>query len=127
MTNDPSIDNTARTPRPEWLFGGNPDAIVAQEAAGQRQVVNSDRMPTDRSGDPAEWAALGFTFGAPDPADSLFCPATLPAGWKRQGSDHDMWSYIVDDRGVQRVAVFYKAAFYDRCAFARIEQPGSTR
>jgi predicted secreted protein len=30
-----------------------------------------------------------------------------------------MWSYIVDDEGTQRVAIFYKAAFYDRDAFMR--------
>jgi hypothetical protein len=46
----------------------------------------------------------------------MFRQATLPPGWKKTGSDHDMWSYVEDERGLRRVAVFYKAAFYDRRA-----------
>lgn len=123
IVNRKGPDNTAADPRPEWLFGGNPDAIQAQERAGQAQLINSDRLPTDRFGDADAWTALGFTFGEPDPADPMFCPATLPDGWRREGSDHDMWSYIVDGDGVQRVAVFYKAAFYDRSAHAYLITP----
>jgi hypothetical protein len=68
--------------------------------------------------------SLGFTFGDPDPDDPLFMPATLPEGWKREPADHDMWSYVVDDLGRQRAAVFYKAAFYDRKAYARLVTVG---
>lgn len=98
--------------------------ITGMEAAGQRQLVNSDRMPTQRAGDPAEWAALGFTFGDPDPNDPLFCPATLPPGWTREGTDHNMHSCIVDERGLRRVGVFYKAADYDRRADAHLFNVG---
>lgn len=95
--------------------------IERQERDGQRQLVNSDRLPTDRRGTPdEEWLALGFTFGDPDPQDDMFCPATLPPGWKREGSDHAMWSYLVDELGRRRVGIFYKAAFYDRSAFMRL-------
>lgn len=97
--------------------GGSDQAIAEQERAGQAQLVNSDRLPTNipYNAQP-EFEALGFTFGEVDPRDPLFRPATLPAGWKREASDHDMWSYIVDELGRRRVGVFYKAAFYDRRA-----------
>ncbi|MGW1436941.1 hypothetical protein ACWD7M_17025 [Streptomyces griseus] len=97
--------------------GGSDQAIEEQERAGQTQLVNSDRLPTDRQGSPAEYEALGFVFGDPDPDDPLFAPATLPEGWTRQASDHDMWSYLVDGLGRRRAFIFYKAAFYNRHAF----------
>lgn len=102
----------------------NPSRYIEEmESAGQRQLVNSDRLPTDGSDDP-RFAELGFTFGDPDPKDPMFRPATLPAGWRREGSDHAMWSYILDERGIRRVAIFYKAAFYDRRAKMYLTRPG---
>jgi len=98
------------------------DPILQMEADGQRQILNSDRLPTRIMGDRGKFEALGFQFGDPDPDDPMFMPATLPAGWKREGSEHAMWSYLVDETGTQRVAIFYKAAFYDRDAFMRLEQ-----
>jgi len=99
-------------------------AIVAMEKRGQAELVNSDRLPTKlgtySDETDAKYAALGFTFGEPDPADPMFRPATLPQGWARQRSDHDMWSFLVDQHGRRRVAIFYKAAFYDRSAFMRL-------
>jgi hypothetical protein len=97
------------------------DYILGQEAAGQRQLVNSTWLPTKANDGDEPYLALGFTFGQPDPGDRLFRPATLPEGWSKQGSDHSMWSYVVDEFGRRRVAVFYKAAFYDRDAFMRLE------
>lgn len=100
------------------LLEGADGYIHGMEAAGQRQLVNSDRLPTKLQSDTDEdFITLGFTFGAPDPNDSLFRPATLPPGWRREGSDHAMWSYLVDANGRRRVQIFYKAAFYDRDAF----------
>ena len=102
---------------------GGSDALTAivtdQESAGQRQLVNSDRLPTDGSEDP-EFLALGFTFGPVDARDPLFRPATLPPGWKREAADHAMHSHLVDELGRKRVAIFYKAAFYDRRADMRL-------
>ena len=118
-----SIENTQDPASVELttllLFAtGDTTAVIgAQEKAGQQQVVRSDRLPTHlNSGTDADLEALGFTFGEPDPHDQLFRPATLPDGWTKQGSDHDMWSYVVDELGRRRVGVFYKAAFYDRRA-----------
>lgn len=103
------------------LATGDTDAIIgAQEKAGQRQVVHSQSLPTALHSPREDFEALGFTFGAPDPHDPLFAPATLPDGWKREGSDHAMWSYIVDQSGRRRASIFYKAAFYDRDAFVSL-------
>jgi len=118
------IDNTTdrmKDPAEKMLFladamgHGTGGAIERQERDGQRQLVNSDRLPSDCGGR-APWLALGFTFGDPDPHDPLFMPATLPPGWKRQATDHSMGSVIVDTLGRERVSIFYKAAFYDRKA-----------
>lgn len=99
------------------LATGDTDAVIgAQERAGQAQLVHSDRLPTELHSPREDFEALGFTFGDPDPHDPMFAPATLPDGWKREGSDHAMWSYIVDQHGRRRASIFYKANFYDRSA-----------
>ncbi|MFF1633953.1 hypothetical protein [Leifsonia sp. NPDC058248] len=116
-----TIENTAdRDPMLHMLgvISEKDNYITNMESAGQQQLVNSDEIPTD-----APWGeleALGFVKGERVPRDDLFTRATLPAGWKREASDHAMWSYIVDERGIRRVSVFYKAAFYDRNASASI-------
>ncbi|MFJ5151429.1 hypothetical protein ACIQCF_07540 [Streptomyces sp. NPDC088353] len=114
-TQDPgSIELTSML----MLATGDPDTIIdGQERAGQAQLVHSDRLPTNLHSPREEFEAVGFTFGEPDPRDPMFAPATLPDGWKREGSDHAMWSYIVDQLGRRRASIFYKAAFYDRDAF----------
>lgn len=96
-------------------------AIQASEARGQAELVASTKLPRSQNGDQV-FLDLGFTFGEPVPGDDLFREATLPEGWERQASDHDMWSYIVDERGIRRVAIFYKAAFYDREAFMHTQR-----
>lgn len=101
-------------------MGGMDQYVPEMESAGQRQLVNSDRLPTESNCDD-ELLDLGFTFEEPDPDDPLFRAATLPAGWSREVSDHAMWSYLLDEVGRRRVAIFYKAAFYDRRAFMRLE------
>lgn len=100
------------------MADGSPDAYIRnQEKAGQTQLVNSQQLPARIThGAQEDFEALGFTFGDPEPSDPMFRPATLPAGWSKQGTDHDMWSKIVDEHGRERVGIFYKAAFYDRSA-----------
>jgi hypothetical protein len=98
------------------------DHIEKMEKRGQEEFVESDVFPTDLCGNViAEFEALGFEFLGPVPGDDLFQFVALPKGWARKGSDHDMWSYIIDEIGRERVAIFYKAAFYDRRARASIE------
>lgn len=98
-------------------MGGNPRAIEAQEKRGQEQLINSSQLPCECSKeDKAKLESCGIVFGKPLENDSLFCNGTLPEGWKKEGSDHDMWSYIVDEKGKRRASIFYKAAFYNRSA-----------
>lgn len=92
--------------------------IESMEAAGQRQFVESTTIPTKC--DAEALTALGFTLGEQVPGDALFRYCTLPTGWSRQATDHSMGSNIVDELGRERVSVFYKAAFYDRKAFATV-------
>lgn len=99
--------------------------IPAQERKGQQELVDSDVLPVAMHTPRERFEALGFVFGDAVPDDPIFRLARLPVGWKREASDHDMWSYVVDGRGVRRVAVFYKAAYYDRNAFMRVIDVGS--
>lgn len=62
----------------------------------------------------------GFKFGEPFPDDPMFRPAVLPPGWTKEGTDHAMWSYAKDDKGRERIAIFYTDAFYDREAFMNL-------
>lgn len=105
------------------VTAASPDGIMAQERRGQQELVTSDVLPRDTRGSDAAFLALGFTFG--EPVDDLFRNATLPAGWRRKGSEHAMWSYLVDARGIRRVAIFYKAAFYDRSAHMDLVNVGN--
>lgn len=102
------------------LADGQGAYIEGMEAAGQRELVHSSTLPSDMKPGEDAYLALGFTFGPVDDSDRMFRPATLPAGWRKEGSDHSMWSYVVDELGRRRVAIFYKAAFYDRSAFMRL-------
>lgn len=71
------IKNTSKSPNPEWLFGGNPDAIEKQEAKGQQELVNSEQLPTDIR-DKEKLEKAGVEFGKPLDNDPVFCKAKLP-------------------------------------------------
>ena len=103
--------------RPDYLFGGNPKAIEAQEARGQQELVKSSSLPTQGLGDIAD--KLGIEVIGQVSGDRLFSEVRLPPGWAVKATDHSMWSKLVDDQGVERASIFYKAAFYDRDAFIR--------
>jgi len=122
----PSTPENTSTREPLLHLAGMSDGssryIEEMEAAGQRAVVTSSVLPTD-----APWEqlqALGFTRGEQVPGDALFTRCELPEGWRREGSDHAMHSYVLDGRGVRRVSIFYKAAFYDRKASASVVTVG---
>lgn len=122
------IENTGQRDPLLHLLGamsqGTSGYIEDMEKSGQQQLVNSALLPTKGSDDP-EFLRLGFTFGEPVADDPMFRPATLPAGWRKAGTDHDMHSDILDTLGRRRVGVFYKAAFYDRRADMRLETVSS--
>ena len=100
-------------------FIAGPQAIEEQEAAGQRALVEgAHSMPID--GDWAALEALGVV--REDDADDLFARVRLPDGWRVKATDHAMWSDLLDESGRKVASIFYKAAFYDRRAFFRMEE-----
>jgi hypothetical protein len=98
-----------------FIAAATPGGIEAQEAQGQRQLVQSSTLPKDCPR--ADLEAMGIVFGAD--ADDLFVTVTLPAGWSKAATGHSMWSDLLDAKGRARAAIFYKAAFYDQRAFAQ--------
>lgn len=122
------IENTSQRAPELHLLGamsvGTDDYITGMEAQGQRELVESTDLPTESNyTDDSEYEALGFVFGPPHAHDPLFRPATLPAGWRKVGTDHAMHTDIVDEKGRKRASVFYKAAFYDRRASLSLVHP----
>jgi hypothetical protein len=104
-----------------YRTGNSSNIILEMEAQGQRQLVESEVLPTEIQGDrdgaiKQALIELGFKFGEVVKGDPLFTHVELPVGWKKVGSDHNMWSYVNDEQGRQRISVFYKAAPYDRRA-----------
>lgn len=95
-----------------------PGVIEAMEAAGQRQLVEAECLPTEMSGcNEAQLIEDGFELGPVFEDDRLFRRARTPKGWVvKAAPDHDMWSYIYDETGKERYSIFYKAAYYDRRA-----------
>ncbi len=107
----------------ESMVFGSSGRVEAQEKQGQHELVVSEVLPSDLKGGEEAWEKLrswGFVIGDVVPNDPIFRFVQLPAGWKKKGSDHDMWSSVVDETGGERISIFYKAAFYDRSAFMRI-------
>lgn len=116
----PRVENTTdtneRNPHlPVAGLVGGPGYIEAQEAAGQRQLVEGVSFPV-MGGQESELVAMGFVLGEPYADDPMFRDVKLPDGWSRKATDHSMHSVIVDNKGRERVGIFYKAAFYDRSA-----------
>jgi hypothetical protein len=121
MANRRSPENTTQTARDNtlmqaWVLGGNPRGIEAQEARGQQEVANTDTLPKDMGGNEKALKDMGFKIEGPVPGDNLFVYATLPPGWKKKPTDHDLYTDLVDDKGRVRGSIGYKAAFYDRWA-----------
>jgi len=94
--------------------------IEQQEKKGQFELVTQEQMPINgttsgRGYDfPKELETIGFIFG--EPIDDIFVETKLPNGWKKESTDHSMWSKLLDNEGRERARIFYKAAFYDRSA-----------
>lgn len=89
-----------------------PGGIEAQQREGQGVFIKAQALPKKCPRVALE--RLGFVFG--EDVDELFVSVTFPSGWKKEASDHAMWSHLVDDKGRRRGGIFFKAAFYDRKA-----------
>lgn len=106
------------------VMDATPAGIQASEKRGQTALVNSTNMPAKMRPSRQAFENAGFVFG--EPVDDIFVSATLPAGWARKATEHDMHSEILDETGKVRVSVFYKAAFYDRRADATLLSEADT-
>lgn len=101
-----------------FIAASTPGGIEAQEAAGQKRFVASEVLPKECPREDLE--KLGFIFG--DDADDIFISVQFPEGWWKRATDHSMWSDLIDDKGHKRGSIFYKAAFYDRSSFMRMDR-----
>jgi hypothetical protein len=103
--------------------------IEEMEAEGQKQLAQSAgaRLPAEgtlraRHGELFDWSAWGVEIGEPVEGDDIWVEAKIPAGWSVTPTDHSMWSELRDQDGRVRASIFYKAAFYDRSCFIRVER-----
>jgi hypothetical protein len=98
-----------------FIAASTPGGIEAQEKTGQAMFVRAQSLPKEMTGcTRADFERLGFVFG--DDIDELFVTVQLPAGWRKDATDHSMHSNLLDNKGRRRASIFYKAAFYDRRA-----------
>lgn len=108
------------------LAGGVSRGIEEQERNGQAELVTSTSLPSKMRGHMTDNArsifeGFGIKFGGASADDPLFIDATLPPGWRKERTNHSMWSKLLDDKGRERASIFYKAAFYDRDAHMSVE------
>ena len=101
-------------------LSGESDVIEHMEAEGQERVVKNTMMAKKMRPSKEAWEQLGFVF-TDIPADDVLCNATLPEGWSLRVTDHSMWNEIIDENGMIRGSMFYKAAFYDRDAHMSLQ------
>lgn len=106
------------------LLNGTNNAVERQEARGQYDFVASTTLPTkirDKNGRELLEKA-GVVFGDVVEDDEIFQYVSLPDGWKKETTDHSMWSKLVDGKGRERASIFYKAAFYDRSSLMHLSR-----
>lgn len=99
-----------------------PGAIERQEARGQSELVASSTLPVPTAEQRRVLEGYGVVFAGPAEGDPMFLSVTLPEGWRKQATDHAMWSHLLDAQGRKRASIFYKAAFYDRRADMHLER-----
>ena len=99
---------------------GEKNVIEHMEAEGQKTAVRNVMMAKNMRPSREEWEELGFIF-TEIPGDDVLCSAIMPEGWSMRATDHSMWNEILDENGIIRGSMFYKAAFYDRSAHMNLE------
>jgi hypothetical protein len=110
----PAACYAMRDGNPENLMAAlTPGGIERQEKEGQIMQAMQDTLPRDGA-NVKQLEAMGFKHIGT--ADDIFDNWKFPQGWRKQCTDHSMWSNLLDDKERTRAAIFYKAAFYDRSA-----------
>jgi hypothetical protein len=103
-----------------FVVASTPGGIEAQEKRGQIEQSFAETLPIEGTEKREAWERLGFVFGKT--VDGIFVQAKFPKGWRKQPTDHSMWSNLLDDKDRKRGMIFYKAAFYDRSAHVNLER-----
>ena len=115
------------------MLGGGEGLIEASERQGQQQATgcgrsrsvslpaNLDRYNHGCEAGTTKQRLESLSIEFPGGGDDVLQPALLPPGWRLEPTDHSMWSDLVDANGNKRGSMFYKAAFYNRSAFIRLE------
>ena len=101
-------------------MNGEKNVIEHMEKEGQTEAVKNTMMAIKMNPKKEEWEKLGFVF-TEIPGDDVLCNAQMPEGWSMKATDHSMWSEIIDNKGLKRGSMFYKASFYDRRAHMSLE------
>lgn len=91
------------------------DIITTGEKMAQTELVSSASIPVKGnsygSGD-TEWDVLTkWGVKVLKPEDKWMWICELPPGWKKERTDHSMWSNLVDNQGRVRATMFYKSTF----------------
>lgn len=126
-----SIENTEKTveQNPELFMlqalvsGGDIGSIITdQEAKGQKELSQSQLLPTEGIDDVGVMLRkYGGDVFDPVQGDEIFTHVRLPEGWKIkpfEGSPYH--SNLVDSIGRKRAFIYYNAAFYDRSACIKL-------
>ena len=93
------IKNTSKSPKLDWLFGGNPNAILNQEKEGQNQLVESSyneniqQLPV--KGENGLYEKLGIKIIGKSKNDDIFYDVNLPKGWKIKPTDHKFENRVI--------------------------------
>lgn len=93
--------------------------IEIQESQGQRELVSSSQLPKSLGGYGKKdilkvYEDMGVKVKGETEGDDIFLDVILPEGWRKESTEHSMWSELLDSKGRSRASIFYKAAFYDR-------------
>jgi hypothetical protein len=100
------------------IAASNPDIIEVRQRIGIAELIRQEKLPKDILNHNREVIeGLGFAFG-PD-IDGLFVAATLPKGWSKVSTKHDMWINLLDEKNRIRAGIFFKEAFYDSSSSVR--------
>lgn len=103
------------------MMSGEENVLENIELEGQDEITRRTKFPKDMHPERSVWEEVGFKF-SDIPDDDLLCDGTLPDGWNIQGTEHPMWSEIIDKDNNIRGTIFYKASPYDRKAFMSLNQ-----
>lgn len=96
-----------------FVAASTPGGIEAQERRGQIEQSFQETLPQEMIGcTQVDFEKMGFKFTG-KVVDKIFLECAFPDGWRKQPTEHSMWSNLLDNQGRRRASIFFKAAFYD--------------